>query len=135
VNSRYPVRECRCRIVAVDSHTLFLGFKYFQKLLSNYGGRRKDVRSGGQFQKRIKIPNGRAKNIIRNRFCLFLPDADKKDWFTFKSTIMSSNATAVEILAVIDYTTIDTRTGISVTRKVVLTTYFEHLQFVVPLCL
>jgi hypothetical protein len=64
-----------------------------------------------------------------------LPDADKNDWFTFKSTIMSSNATAVEILAVINYTTINTGTGISVTRKVVLTTYFEHLRFVVPSCL
>jgi hypothetical protein len=48
---------------------------------------------------------------------------------------MSSNATAVEILAVINYTTINTGTGISVTRKVVLTTYFEHLRFVVPSCL
>jgi hypothetical protein len=49
--------------------------------------------------------------------------------------MMASNATAMEIPAVIDYTTINTRTGISVTRKVVLTTYFEHLRFVVPLCL
>jgi hypothetical protein len=48
---------------------------------------------------------------------------------------MSSNATAEEIPAVIDYTTINTRTGISVTRKAVLTTYFEHLRFVVPSCL
>jgi hypothetical protein len=64
-----------------------------------------------------------------------LPDADKKDWFTFKSTMMASNATAMEIPAVIDYTAINTMTGISVTRKVALTTYFEHLQFVVPSCL
>jgi hypothetical protein len=63
-----------------------------------------------------------------------LPDADKKDWFTFKSTMMASNPTAMEIPAVIDYTAINTRTGISVTMKVVLTTYFEHLRFVVPSC-
>jgi hypothetical protein len=49
--------------------------------------------------------------------------------------MMASNATAMEIPAVIDYTTINTRTGISVTRKVVLITYFEHFQFVVPSCL
>jgi hypothetical protein len=49
--------------------------------------------------------------------------------------MMASNAAAMEIPAVIDYTTINTRTGISVTRKVVLTTYFEHLRFVVPSCL
>jgi hypothetical protein len=64
-----------------------------------------------------------------------LPDADKKDWFTFKSTMMASNATAMEIPAVIVYTTMNTRTGISVIRKAVLTTYFEHLRFVVPSCL
>jgi hypothetical protein len=64
-----------------------------------------------------------------------LPDADKKDWFTFKSTMMASNVTAMETPAVSDYTTIKTRTGISVTRKDVLTTYFEHLRFVVPSCL
>jgi hypothetical protein len=47
--------------------------------------------------------------------------------------MMASNAAAaMEIPAVIDYTTINTRTGISITRKVVLTTYFEHLRFVVP---
>jgi hypothetical protein len=44
-------------------------------------------------------------------------------------------ATAMEIPAVIDYTTINTRIGISVTRKVVLNTYFEHYRFVVPSCL
>jgi hypothetical protein len=49
--------------------------------------------------------------------------------------MMASNATAMEIPAVIDYTTINTRTGISVTRKVILTAYFEHLRFVVPSCL
>jgi hypothetical protein len=49
--------------------------------------------------------------------------------------MMASNATGMEIPAVIDYTTINLRTGISVTRKVVLTTYFEHLRFVVPSCL
>jgi hypothetical protein len=49
--------------------------------------------------------------------------------------MMESNATAMEIPAVIDYTTINTRTGKSVTRKVVLTTYSEHLRFVVPSCL
>jgi hypothetical protein len=49
--------------------------------------------------------------------------------------MMASNATAMEIPAVIDCTTINTRTGISVTRKAVLTTYFEHLRFVVLSCL
>ena len=65
-DSRYLVqRECRCPIVAVDSQTLFWGFKEAQKLLANDGGRRKDVRSGGQFQKRIENPNGRAIYIIQ----------------------------------------------------------------------
>ena len=60
-----------------------------------------------------------------------MPDADKKHWFTFKSTMMASNATAMEIPAVVDYTTITTRTGLSATRRVMLTTYFEHLRPIV----
>ena len=34
--------------------------------MTDDGGRRKDVRIGGQFQKRIENTNGRAINIIQN---------------------------------------------------------------------
>jgi hypothetical protein len=66
-------------------------------------------------------------------FALFFPDDDKKHCFTtFLSTTMASNVTPIDYATII--TTIP-RTGLSVTRRVILMNYFDHLQFVVTSCL
>ncbi len=47
---------------------------------------------------------------------------------------MTSNV-IVESPPVVNYTTVTPRRGIKITRRVILRTYFKHLQFVDPLCL